>query len=261
VRPLIAVTTTNWPAGLHQLPRVQLDSTYLTAVEVSGGTPLLLTPVHGPGPREHLLSLCSGLLLTGGEDVEPVRYGQTPIPEVEEPNPERDEAELAAVDFALGRQMPILAICRGMQLLNVALGGTLIQDIPAQRGGDVLHQQPVPVGERWHAARVEPGSRLARATGLRTLEINSFHHQAVDRMGEGLVPNAWALDGIVEGLEGTGGAWVQGVQWHPERGEAHGSGPRATEDPDRRLFAAFLRAAEAYAEGGVDALSEARAAD
>jgi putative glutamine amidotransferase len=243
VRPLIAVTTTNWPAGAYQLPRVQLDSTYLRAIEAAGGTPLLVTPGHGQEGIEHLLDLSQALVLSGGEDVHPSRYGQEPIPEVEEVNPERDEMEFLAVELALRRGVPILAICRGMQLLNVALGGTLIQDIPTQREGDVLHQQPVPVGERWHGATVAPGSLLAEATGMEELRINSFHHQAVDRLAEGLTAIAWAEDGIVEAVEGRDHPWMLGVQWHPERDEAHGTGERDQEDPDSLIFAALVEAA------------------
>jgi putative glutamine amidotransferase len=132
-----------------------------------------------------------------------------------------------------------------MQLLNVAAGGTLWQDIPAQLGGDLLHEQPAPVDRRWHAARVDPGSRMADVLGAADLSINSFHHQAVRDPGEGLRATVHAEDGVVEGVEGTGPAWVVGVQWHPERGEAHRpDGDPA--DPDRRLFRAFVRAAGAF---------------
>jgi putative glutamine amidotransferase len=259
VRPLIAITTTIWPGGYLQLPRVQLDAAYLSAVEAAGGTPLLLTPGHGPAATADLLERVDGLLLSGGEDVEPARYGQTAIPEVEETNPARDDAELRAVSVALRRRIPILGVCRGMQLLNVACGGTLIQDIPSQRGGDILHQQPVPVGERWHGARVEPGSQLAEALGLEELRINSFHHQAVDVLGQGLRATAWAEDGIVEGLEGTAHPWLLGVQWHPERNEAHAAHGEVT-DPDRMLVRAFVRAAAEHGAARAEPAT-ARAAD
>ncbi|HEX6042253.1 gamma-glutamyl-gamma-aminobutyrate hydrolase family protein, partial [Longimicrobium sp.] len=124
-RPLIAVTTTMWPGGSHNLPRVQLNAQYIHAVEAPGASAVLLTPAHGTDSIRRVLGACDALLLTGGEDVEPHRYGQEPLPEVTEVNPERDEMEIAAVHEAMRRGMPILAICRGIQVLNVALGGTL----------------------------------------------------------------------------------------------------------------------------------------
>jgi putative glutamine amidotransferase len=250
-RPLIAVTTTMWPGGTHNLPRVQLNAAYISAVEAPGGTALPLTPAHGPESIRRILDVCHGLLLTGGEDVEPSRYGQSPIPEVGEVNPERDEMEIAAVHEAVRRGMPILAICRGIQVLNVALGGTLYQDIPSQRGGDVLHEQEAPVNARWHAGRVHPGSGLERIFGAVDLCINSFHHQAVRDVAPSLEATVWAEDGIVEGVEGREHPWMYGVQWHPERGEAHG--PTGDErDPDRRLFWAFVQACHEFADGAGD---------
>ena len=126
-RPLIAVTTTMWPGGVHNLPRVQLNAAYITAVEAPGAAAVPLTPAQGEESIRRVLGVCHGLLLTGGEDVDPARYGQTTLPQVEEINPERDEMEIAAVHEAVRRGMPIMAICRGIQVLNVALGGTLYQ--------------------------------------------------------------------------------------------------------------------------------------
>jgi putative glutamine amidotransferase len=246
--PRIAVTTTQWPGGSHGLLRAQVDVTYLHAVEAAGGVPLLLTPGHAPGSLEAILDLSHGLLLTGGEDVEPHRYGQDPHPALGEVNPPRDEMELAATRSALDRGMPVLAVCRGIQLLNVAMGGTLWQDIPAQLGGDLLHEQDGGVDDRPHRARVEPGSLLAAVVGMHQLSINSFHHQAIRDLAPGLRVTAWAPDGVVEGVEGTAHPWLVGVQWHPERGEAHGPAGNP-HDPDRRLFAAFVEAAARGAGG------------
>jgi putative glutamine amidotransferase len=247
-RPLIAVTTTIWPGGAHNLPRVQLNAQYITAVEAPGATAVLLTPAQGIESIRRILGACDALLLTGGEDVEPRRYGQEQLPEVTEVNPARDEMEIAAVHEAVRRGMPILAICRGIQVLNVALGGTLWQDIPSQLGGDVLHEQPAGIDERWHAGRVEAGCGLERIFGTGELFINSFHHQAVRDLAPPLVATVWAEDGLVEGVEGREHPWMYGVQWHPERGEAHG--PAGDErDPDRRLFWAFVQAAREFADG------------
>ncbi|HYW13610.1 MAG TPA: gamma-glutamyl-gamma-aminobutyrate hydrolase family protein [Longimicrobium sp.] len=259
-RPLIAVTTTMWPGGAHGLPRVQLNAQYITAVEGPGATAVLLTPAQGPESIRRILGACDALLLTGGEDVEPSRYKQPQLPEVTEVNPARDEMEIAAVHEAVRRGMPTLAICRGIQVLNVALGGTLWQDVPSQLGGDVLHEQTVGVNERWHGGRVERGSGLERIFGTDTLFINSFHHQAVRDLAPDLAASVWAEDGLVEGVEGREHPWMYGVQWHPERGEAHT--PAGDErDPDRRLFWAFVQAAREFADGGaVDAVDGAEAA-
>ncbi len=245
IRPLIAVTTTMRPGGSHGLPQVQIYAQYVAAVEAPGATALLVTPGHDPASVEAIVGLADGLVLTGGEDVDPARYGQAPHPALETVNPARDAAELAALQAALRRGIPVLAICRGLQLLNVGMGGTLIQDIPSQLGGDVLHEQEAGVDERWHHARVEPGRGLHRIFGVDELFINSFHHQAVDRLAPGLRASARAEDGIVEGVEAEDGRWIYGVQWHPERGEAHA--PRDERDPDRRLFWAFVQACREHA--------------
>jgi putative glutamine amidotransferase len=139
----------------------------------------------------------------------------------------------------------VLAICRGVQLLNVALGGTLYQDLPSQREGDLLHEQDAPVGHRWHHASVLPGSGLETIFGTRELFINSFHHQGIDELAPSLKPVVWAEDGLVEGVEGRDHPWLYGVQWHPERGEAGSSADER--DPDRRLFSAFVQAAREFA--------------
>jgi putative glutamine amidotransferase len=247
LRPIIVVTTSLRPGGSHQLPQVQLNVQYVTAVEAFGATALLLSPGHAEESIRHLVSLAHGLVLTGGEDVDPARYGQEPHPELGTVNPPRDEMELAALEEALRRRLPVLAICRGCQLLNVGMGGTLYQDIPSQLGGDLLHEQAAPWNHRWHAARVEPGSGLHAIFGNTDLSINSFHHQAVHQLAPGLRATVWAEDGIVEGVEAPEYPWVYGVQWHPERGEADAPGDKR--DPDRRLFWSLVQAARKYAEG------------
>ena len=246
MRPLIVVTTSLWPGGDHQLPQVKLNVQYVTAVEEPGGTALLLTPGHHEESIRRLVSMAHGLVLTGGEDVDPARYGQEPHPELGTLNPPRDAMEFAALDEALKRRMPVLAICRGCQVLNVAMGGTLYQDLPSQKPGSVRHEQEAPWHQRWHHARVQAGSGLNTIFGTGELFINSFHHQAVDRVAPGLEATVWSEDGIVEGVEATDYPWVYGVQWHPERGEAEMPGD--VRDPDRRLFWALLQAAREYGE-------------
>jgi putative glutamine amidotransferase len=247
LRPLIVVTTTLGPGGLHNLPQARLNVQYITAVEEPGGTALLLTPGHDQASVARLVGIAHGLVLSGGEDVEPGRYGQEPHPALGSVNAVRDAVELAALAEALRRRIPVLAICRGIQLLNVGMGGTLFQDIPSQLGGDVLHEQTAPVGARWHHASVREGSRMEKVLGVRELFINSFHHQAIDRVAPGLEATVFAEDGIVEGVEGTDHPWMYGVQWHPERGEA-ASAPDEQRDPDRRLFWAFVHAARDFAQ-------------
>lgn len=247
MRPLIVVTTTLGPGGRHQLPQLKLNVQYLTAVEEPGATALPLTPAHATESVAPIMELAHGLLLTGGEDVDPARYGQEPHPELGETLPVRDAVELAALREALRRGMPVLAVCRGVQLLNVALGGTLYQDLPSQRPGEVTHEQTASVGKRWHGARVRPGSDLHRIFGADELFINSFHHQGIDRLAPELEASVWAEDGLVEGVEGRTHPWLHGVQWHPERGDA--TAPADERDPDRRLLWAFVDAARQFAAG------------
>jgi putative glutamine amidotransferase len=243
-RPLIAVTTSTAPMGSHGLPGAILNLQYVAAVESSGGAALLVTPGHLPEGLERLLSLADGLLLTGGEDVDPARYGQERLPQCGPVNLERDRMEIEVLAQARRRGMPVLAICRGMQLLNVAMGGTLYQDLPTQLEGDLLHEQMAAIDRRWHHATVERGSSLERIFGARELFINSFHHQAVHRLAPGLRATVHAEDGVIEGVEGEEG-WIVGVQWHPERGEAEL--PHDERNPDRRLFYTFLKAAREFA--------------
>ena len=239
-RPLIAVTSTLAPGGAHGLPQVMLGAAYIAAVEAAGGSAVLLTPAHDPASVVRLLDASHGLLLTGGEDVDPTRYGQEPHPLCEAPNPARDAMEFAALAGAFERGLPVLAICRGMQLLNVARGGTLFQDLTAERPGSILHEQAQPVYERSHDARVQQGTRLHAIVGMDELRINSFHHQGIDHLAEPLQATVWAEDGLIEGVEDREHPWVVGVQWHPERGECAAPGDRR--DPSRRLLWAFVQA-------------------
>lgn len=174
----------------------------------------------------------SGLLLTGGTDINPALYGEKRAPETDRPNRARDANELALLRQALERDIPVLCICRGHQLLNVALGGSLLQHIP----GDSHRAQPS--GEsRWHDVTVLPGTRLAQIYPDRSrMRVNSRHHQAVteERLAPGLAVSALSPDGFIEGIESLAHRWVVGIQWHPERPEMH-----PASDP---LFQAFARA-------------------
>jgi putative glutamine amidotransferase len=240
--PVVALTTTSVAeGGMHQRPQISLYAAYIRSLEQAGLAPVLLTPFHSAHSIRALLEHCSGLVLSGGEDVDPKRYGEQPHPRLGSVAPERDEMEMTALGAALQSELPVLAICRGAQLLNVYFGGTLYQDIASQRPTDVHHQQQQPWGERSHEVRVKAGTKLRCIVETDTLLINSFHHQAIKDVAPGLEVTAVADDGLVESVESAEYRWVVGVQWHPERHEA-----RAPDsDPDRRLFAAFREAVRA----------------
>lgn len=232
-RPLVAVSATIAREG-DAPPRVRTNVAYCRALEAVDTVPLLVPPFADPALARDVLAGVRGLLLTGGEDVDPARYGAVPHPALGPLAAERDATEIALVTAARERGIPVLAICRGIQVLNVALGGTLVQDLPSERPSPVAHSAPGPRDARSHEVRVVPGSRLAAAMGATCIAANSLHHQAVDRLGAGLVVAGTAPDGIVEGVETADGDWwVLGVQWHPE--ELTGT----AEAWDRGLFAAF----------------------
>jgi putative glutamine amidotransferase len=193
-----------------------LREDYVRSVEQAGGMAVLLPPGAATDAAP-LLGRLDGLLLSGGADVDPALYGQAPHPKLGRVVRDRDDFELALCCEALRRDLPLLAICRGQQVLNVATGGTLIQDIPSLVTGAADHDPPV---ERWDAAHdvdLLQGSRLRAILGRETLAVNSFHHQAVDVLGAGLVASAHsATDRVVEGVEDQSRRFAVGVQWHPE---------------------------------------------
>ena len=177
-----------------------------------------------------------GVVLGGGADVDPARYGEAVLPGARvEVDPERDATDLAVFQRAWSEQTPILGICRGLQVVNVALGGTLVQDLSTQRPEGLDHNRgPRQRVRRDHAVSVKPGTVLSRLAGSERIEVNSRHHQAIDRLAPGLTASATAQDGTIEGAEVAGGRWCLAVQWHPEN--------LADDAPSRRLFEAFARA-------------------
>lgn len=248
-RPLVAVTASlDLEAGRSKRPSVFLYTNYLEALERMGLASVLLTPAHSQETVEALLDQCHGLVLSGGEDVEPARYGEAPGPHLDTMLPERDAMECHAIAAAFQRELPVLAICRGIQMLNVYLGGTLYQDLPTQYDSDIDHTQAAPWEQRTHGVSVEPGSRLCKLVECEDLNINSFHHQAIKDVAPGLRVVARAEDGVIEGVESTQHDWVVGVQWHPERHEARA---KDVPDPDRSLFRGFSRAVREHAAGHV----------
>ena len=229
---LVAVSATS--DSLAGVARVRLNAAYTRALEAAGLVPLVVPPLADPAAALHLLDAVDGLVLTGGEDVGPALYGAAPHPALGPVHDARDRTEIALARAARDRGLPLLAICRGVQLLNVALGGTLVQDLPSERPGAAPHDQAGPRDIRAHPVAVAPGSRLARSLGADALEVNTLHHQAVDRVADGLTATAQAPDGIVEGVESADDRWwAVGVQWHPEELI------RSPEPWDRALFAAF----------------------
>lgn len=233
--PIVAVSATSGPWDGQERVRVHIN--YIRSLEAAGLTPVVVPPLTSLAEPQSVLAGCGGLLLTGGEDVDPSRYGAAPHPATGAPHVTRDATEIALFEAARHMKLPVLAICRGIQLVNVAMGGSLIQDIPSERPSPVKHDRPEHDARRMHAVAVTAGTRLASALGATAVEVNSYHHQAVDRAAEGLRVVATAPDEIVEGIEGTDPEWwLVGVQWHPEDLTTDGR------PWDRGLFAAFAGA-------------------
>ena len=242
-RPLIGLTTSEMrtPVRDELLPHAEagreemvLNFHYMRAVTAAGGLPVVMSPQPLDAVPE-LVGRLDAVLIPGGPDIDPSYYGQEPDHDLGPTWPEVDQFEIAVVRQAERAGLPVLAICRGMQLLNVAHGGTLFQHLPDHVGDDVVHRRvklddPIPT----HPVRIEHGTRLAEWLGVESAEVNSYHHQAPDRVGEGLRAVAWADDGVIEGLDGGSSL---GVQWHAE----------AMQDrPEQRaLFAAFVASAGA----------------
>jgi putative glutamine amidotransferase len=247
----VALTTTiDTQAGSHARPAVFLYTSYIHALEQAGLAPVLVTPAHSPASIDAIIDGCAGLVLSGGEDVHPSRYGEDPSPALGRVEPLRDAMEFEAVACATRRGMPVLGICRGLQVLNVHFGGTLYQDIMTDREGDHLpHEQAGSWYERSHSATVVPGSLLHTVVAAERLHINSFHHQAVKHLGRDLRVVARADDGLVEAIEHREYPWLLGVQWHPERNEA----TAPSNDPDRLLIAGFRGAVMRFAGAGAPA--------
>ena len=224
-RPLIGISTyleagARW--GVWELEAALLPAGYPRLVQRAGGLATMLPP-DDPAQAAATVARLDGLVIAGGPDVEPARYGAEPHPRTGPPARARDAWELALIDAALAARVPLLGICRGMQLLNVALGGTLVQHIEG-------HAQ-VPGAFGHHPVKPVPGTRYAEVAPEET-SVPTYHHQSVDRLGTGLLPSAYAEDGTVEAVElPTEAPWALGVQWHPEMGD------------DLRIMQALIQAA------------------
>jgi putative glutamine amidotransferase len=214
--PLIGVSTS---ITINESPeRAYVNVAYLRAVEQAGGVPVLLAPQLSAAARDALWSRLDGLVLTGGGDVEPSRFGDVAHPKTSLVSSDRDALELELVDRAMRDDVPVFAICRGLQVLNVALGGTLHQHVPDVVGERIQHSQPDKRHVRTHDVKVQmEGTRLGTIVGASELRVNSFHHQAVARLGRALRDVAWAPDNVIEAIEHTDrGRFILAVQWHPE---------------------------------------------
>lgn len=232
--PFVIVTATT--EDIRGISRVRVNEAYTNALAASGLIPMVLPPIE-PALAAASLRDVAGLVLTGGEDLDPGLFGEPAHPATDAPHAARDAYEIALARAAHEQRVPTLAICRGAQVLNVALGGTLVQDLPSQEPSDIEHSPAGKRAERVHTVSIEPGSRLASIVGTRRISTNSSHHQAVRRTAPELHVTGRSEDGIIEALEPRDPAWwAVAVQWHPE--ELTGT----YEDWDRRLFAAFAAA-------------------
>ncbi len=198
-------------------PRTEmaLGMAYLRAVERAGGLPVVLPPLD-LDRISPLLDRLSGVLLSGGPDLDPAAYGRAAHPELGRTEPQLDVFEVQLAREADARGLPILGICRGAQALNIARGGTLHQHLPEITDGSIVHRQSQPGSQATHEVRIAPSSGLAAVVGCPRMDVNSFHHQSVERLGEHLHAVAWAKDGVIEGIEGREESLVLGVQWHAE---------------------------------------------
>lgn len=231
MRPVIGITAyveqAKWLAWENEIALAPM--TYVESVELAGGRPVILPPM-AEAIGETLDSL-DGIIFSGGSDIDPAHYGAEPHPQTRNVRARRDEAELALLRAALERDLPTLAICRGMQLLNVVRGGDLHQHLPELVGHEGHKAVPDVFGA--HLVRIDPASRIGALLGEHA-EIRSHHHQAPHRLGAGVTAFAWAEDGTVEGIVAAGQRFAVGVQWHPEAGE------------DKRLFEELVAEARAY---------------
>ena len=219
-KPLIGITCNSLPAEGNIMPgmiRNLVNNDYITSVELAGGVPLLLPIVFGYESALAQLSAVDGLLLTGGPDVDPWLYGEEPLAQLGTVNHARDRYELSVIKAADELKIPVLGICRGVQMLNVAAGGSLYQEISLIDGCNLKHFQTTAQRDvLWHSVTTEADSALAGIVGAGKLQVNSYHHQAVKAAAPGYVVTARSQDGVVEAIERQGSRFVVGVQWHPE---------------------------------------------
>jgi putative glutamine amidotransferase len=231
-KPVIGITAYAEPSvrwGVWDVPAAVIPLAYVKQVEAAGGRALLVPPSEAA--IEETLDALDGILFSGGSDIDPAEYGHDSHPETDNPRPDRDRGELALLRAALDRDMPVLAVCRGSQVLNVVRGGDLVQHLPDVVGDEKHKHTPGVFAD--HAVSLQPATRLGSLLGDRA-PVKSHHHQGFGRIGEGLVESAWAEDGTLEALEDPSKRFAVGVLWHPEEGD------------DAALFRALVEEARAY---------------
>ena len=233
-KPVVGITSYDveeitW--GPWTEPAIMVPAAYVRAIERAGGHVLVLPPA--PDDVDQTLELVDGIIFSGGSDLEPGHYGAEPHPTTDAPRPQRDRFELTLLQAALARDIPVLAVCRGSQLLNVARGGDLIQHLPEVLGHDDHKHTPGEFAD--HEVNLEPTSRIGALLGERA-PVKSHHHQGFGIIGEGLRESGWADDGTVEALEDPSKRFAVGVLWHPEEGE------------DMALFRGLVAEAKRYRE-------------
>ncbi|MFQ5902928.1 MAG: gamma-glutamyl-gamma-aminobutyrate hydrolase family protein [Candidatus Binatia bacterium] len=221
-RPLIGITpdvrtTTAGPSGSQGEPLIFLQERYTRATLDAGGIPVVLSVTPSPTTIRETLEHLDGILLSGGNfDIHPKLYGEETIEALGEVKEKRTQFELELISLALKRDLPLLGVCGGTQAINVALGGSLYQDIASQIPDAIEHQQGTLKEQGGHQIKIHDGTKLKQILGQDTIEVNTTHHQAVKKLGRGLIVNATTEDGIIEGIESKGHSFVLGVQWHPE---------------------------------------------
>lgn len=214
MKPVIGITSSY--AKISEFSEgVYIHHDYHRAIEASGGIPLILPLVH-PDLFLETLDLCDGVIFSGGEDVAPQFYGEEPHQNLEMVSFDRDRMEIAGIQKVISQDKPLLAICRGIQVLNVALGGTLFQDLPSQYPGALQHRQKIPRPLATHSVKVNGDSKLAYIIGQREIRVNSLHHQAINQVAPSLTVVGRSPDGVVEAVEDPSKGFLIGVQWHPE---------------------------------------------
>lgn len=214
MRPIIGLTPSNYLDNSDTHTNINND--YVKAVLEAGGIPLVMPITLDAEVAEGYLGAVDGLILTGGGDVLPSYYGEEPAKGLKSVCGDRDEYEMMLFKKAYGMNMPVMGICRGCQVINVALGGTLYQDIDSQLKDSNGHYQQGAGHELYHSVSIGPDTALYDILNEKTIYVNSFHHQAINQLSGDLTVSAWAKDGIVEAVEASGKAFVMGVQWHPE---------------------------------------------
>ncbi|MBA4493279.1 gamma-glutamyl-gamma-aminobutyrate hydrolase family protein [Paenactinomyces guangxiensis] len=221
--------------SVEQEKKLFLMRDYSDAIIQAGGIPLLLPYTEDTRVIEGMAAKCDGLMLTGGGDIDPTLFGEEPIPGLGEIVPERDQMEIELVRYFIARKKPILGICRGCQILNIALEGDMFQDLTSQKSPLLQHAQRAPRSHASHTIQIKEGSLLSQIVNHTAAKVNSYHHQAVREPAPSLVASAWSSDGVIEAIEGKSHPFVLGVQWHPEC-------MTSTQTEAAKIFQAFVDA-------------------